>query len=251
MRDRRLLLAIVAGLWAALLSGCPDKKPKSPACDSDKDCKDGQHCVNKTCVQCGDDSHCPEGQECVNGGCFVVAPECASDDQCQPGQVCKDGKCKACESNGECGPGGTCKSGVCERPKSCNVDEDCADDEDCIDGLCLKPWSSGADVPPCALVTVQFEFDKAVIPEQHRDALGQLAECLRGVERGLALEGHADDSGTEEYNIALSERRAQAVADYLARLGVDPARLQVVPKGESEPTGRGAEADRRVEFEWR
>jgi outer membrane protein OmpA-like peptidoglycan-associated protein len=63
--------------------------------------------------------------------------------------------------------------------------------------------------------------------------------------------GHTDASGTDEYNIALSERRAQTVADYLARLGVDPAKLQVVPKGETDPSGQGDDKDRRVEFQWR
>ena len=63
--------------------------------------------------------------------------------------------------------------------------------------------------------------------------------------------GHTDASGTGEAYIALSERRAQTVADYLARLGTDPARLQIVPKGESEPSGMGEEKDRRVEFQWR
>ena len=67
----------------------------------------------------------------------------------------------------------------------------------------------------------------------------------------MFLFGHTDTSGTEEYNIALSERRAQSVADYLSRLGSDPAKMQVVPKGETEPTGLGDDKDRRVEFNWR
>jgi peptidoglycan-associated lipoprotein len=251
MLDRRVPFALLLALGAILLSGCPDKKVKSTACDSDKDCTDGLRCVNKTCVQCGEDSHCPEGQECVNGGCYVSATECLSDAQCGDGQVCKEGRCKPCESHGECGPGGTCQAGVCERPKACTADDDCADDEDCIEGLCLSPWKSGADQATCPFETVYFEFDKAVVPPQHRDALGKIAECLSTVTgRGVLLHGHADENGTEEYNIALSERRGLAVADYLARLGVDPARLHIVPKGESEPTGRGAEADRRVEFQW-
>jgi len=70
-------------------------------------------------------------------------------------------------------------------------------------------------------------------------------------DKGVLVIGHTDTSGTEEYNIALSERRAQQVADYLARLGTDPAKLQVVPKGETEPTGNGDDKDRRVEFKWR
>ena len=69
--------------------------------------------------------------------------------------------------------------------------------------------------------------------------------------KNVYVMGHTDPSGTDEYNIALSERRAQTVADYLARLGIDPARLQVVPKGETEPTGLGDDKDRRVEFQWR
>ena len=68
--------------------------------------------------------------------------------------------------------------------------------------------------------------------------------------KSVYLVGHTDTSGTEEYNIALSERRAQSVADYLSRLGTDPARMQVVPKGETEPTGLGDDKDRRVEFQW-
>ena len=69
--------------------------------------------------------------------------------------------------------------------------------------------------------------------------------------QSVLLIGHTDTSGTEEYNIALSERRAQSVADYLARLGGDPAKLQVVPKGETEPSGTGDDKDRRVEMKWR
>jgi hypothetical protein len=74
------------------------------------------------------------------------------------------------------------------------------------------------------------------------------ASATRG--KNIYLIGHTDTSGTEEYNIALSERRAQAVADYMARLGTDPARMQIVPKGETEPTGLGDDKDRRVEFQW-
>ena len=71
--------------------------------------------------------------------------------------------------------------------------------------------------------------------------------------RGVFLNGHTDPRGTEEYNIALSERRAQTVADYLARLGIDPARFRVVPRGETQATGTsesGWSRDRRVEIEW-
>jgi peptidoglycan-associated lipoprotein len=253
MVDRRPFVVLLVGLWVGLLAGCPDKKPKYPVCGTDADCKEGQHCVNKMCVECAEDSHCPEGQTCVSGGCQPAEDACTSDDQCDEGQVCKNGRCSACTDNAECGPGGKCQSGVCQRAKVCKVDEDCADDEDCIDGRCQQPWKGNGAGITCELKTVHFEFDRAVIAAEHRDTLNENAECIRQArhERGVSLHGHADEIGTEEYNIALSERRGQAVADYLARLGIDPARLYVIPKGETEPTGRGPEADRRVEFEWR
>ncbi len=237
-----------------LLAGCPDKKPKDPACDRDEDCQEGQRCVNKKCVACGKDSDCPDGQACKNGACVIPDAECTEDDECPEGQACISGQCRPCESNGECGPGGKCQDGVCQRPKACEIDEDCADDEDCIDGRCLKPWKSdGPEGASCTLQTIYFDYDQWVVRADARDFLSGLSECIQKLPEGTGvyIVGHADDSGTEEYNIALSERRARAVADYMARLGVDPARFNIVPKGESELSGRGADADRRVEFEWR
>ena len=69
--------------------------------------------------------------------------------------------------------------------------------------------------------------------------------------RCAAHAGSGTTPASTRRHIALSERRAQAVADYMARLGTDPARMQVVPKGETEPTGLGDDKDRRVEFKWR
>jgi peptidoglycan-associated lipoprotein len=51
----------------------------------------------------------------------------------------------------------------------------------------------------------------------------------------LLIEGHADERGTVEYNLALGERRAQAARDYLATLGVDPSRLETISYGEERP----------------
>jgi len=102
------------------------------------------------------------------------------------------------------------------------------------------------------LATVYFGFDSSNIEASERERLDANNRCITSAKgKPLFLIGHTDSSGTEEYNIALSERRAQAVADYIARLGTDPARLQVVPKGETEPSGLGDDKDRRVEFQWR
>ncbi|MEZ4367863.1 MAG: OmpA family protein [Kofleriaceae bacterium] len=244
-------LAASAVLFASLLTGCPDKKPKDPTCSADTDCKDGTVCVDKACVECRDDSQCDAGQTCKASVC-VAKPECERDDDCADGKVCQAGACRACSADADCGPGGTCDAGACRRATKCSVDEDCADDEDCVDGYCQRPWEGAGGAPACQLATVYFAFDDSSIQPSERDRLTASSACLeKSPDKGVTLDGHTDASGTDEYNIALSERRAQAVADYLARLGVDPARMQVVPKGETAPTGMGDDKDRRVEFQWR
>jgi len=246
---RALVLAVLC--LCALIAGCKDKKLKYPACGGDKDCKEGEHCIDKHCQQCGDDSQCESGEECVEGAC-VSKPECKKDGDCPDGKVCEAGKCQACQDNNECGPGGRCEAGACVRPKACKTDDECADDEDCVDGLCQKPWQKGeTGDTTCKLSTVYFAFDDASIGQDQRDALDATAQCISKGKGEVYLIGHTDQTGTDEYNIALSERRAQTVADYLARLGADPARLRVIPKGETELTGLGDDKDRRVELEWR
>jgi peptidoglycan-associated lipoprotein len=56
----------------------------------------------------------------------------------------------------------------------------------------------------------------------------------------LTVEGHADERGTREYNLALGERRANSVRDYLVALGINPARLSTVSYGEERPAVLGS-----------
>lgn len=247
-----ILLAVLAAALGLALAGCGDETKKPGSCKADQDCQAGQVCFENKCVECASDTQCPKGQRCSANAC-VAAPECTKDDQCTGGKVCQAGKCKACATDDECGTGGTCEAGACKRANKCAKDEDCADDEDCVNGFCKRPGAGGtpADVN-CTLATVYFGFDEATIQESERDRLDKNASCIEQTKtRQVFVLGHTDTSGTEEYNIALSERRAQSVADFLARLGVDPARMQVVPKGETEPTGLGDDKDRRCEFQWR
>jgi peptidoglycan-associated lipoprotein len=249
---KTILVAALAVLLGAGLASCGDETKKPGSCKADKDCKPGQVCFENKCVECTEDSQCPKGLRCSANAC-VAAPECTKDDQCPAGKVCQAGKCKACATDSECGPGGTCEAGACKRANKCAKDEECADDEDCVDGFCRKGSSAGnSGDATCALATVYFGYDDASIQQSERDRLEANAQCIEKTKgKSVYLVGHTDTSGTEEYNIALSERRAQTVADYLAKLGADPARLQVVPKGETEPTGLGDDKDRRCEFQWR
>lgn len=99
-----------------------------------------------------------------------------------------------------------------------------------------------------------FDFDKATLSAEARAALDAHATRLRD-KAGLSirLEGHADERGTREYNLALGERRAKAVANYLAIQGVDAGRVQVISYGEEKPAAFGSDEaswqkNRRVEL---
>ena len=86
------------------------------------------------------------------------------------------------------------------------------------------------------LGNVYFDYDRADIRESERAALGKNAEVLKKYDfLRVTVEGHCDERGTIEYNIALGERRAQAAIDYLASLGVPKERLKNVSYGKEVP----------------
>jgi peptidoglycan-associated lipoprotein len=89
------------------------------------------------------------------------------------------------------------------------------------------------------LAIVYFDYDKADLTDQTRGTLQKNAEWMRRwASTRVSVEGHADSRGTSEYNLALGERRAAAVKDYLVSLGIAADRITIVSKGEEEPTCR-------------
>lgn len=80
-----------------------------------------------------------------------------------------------------------------------------------------------------------FEYDQSSLTSAARAALDAQAAALRDTVNSVRLEGHADERGSREYNLALGERRAKAVADYLAIQGVSRSRVEVVSYGEERP----------------
>ncbi len=81
-----------------------------------------------------------------------------------------------------------------------------------------------------------FDFDRSEIRPSDRETLQRKAEALRAYpEFRIAIEGHADERGTIDYNLALGERRAESARRYLADLGIDPSRMEVVSFGEERP----------------
>jgi len=83
---------------------------------------------------------------------------------------------------------------------------------------------------------VFFALDESDLTEQSRGTLGKDLEWLKKwTSTKIMVEGHADSRGTNEYNLALGERRADAVRDYLVSLGVPTDRITIVSKGEEQP----------------
>jgi len=102
--------------------------------------------------------------------------------------------------------------------------------------------------------TIYFTYDQSFLTDDGKatcEAIGQLMK--EALDITVRLEGHADERGTNEYNLALGEHRAQAIQAYLASYGVAAARLSVISYGEEKPAVEGQDEaswakNRRVEF---
>lgn len=88
---------------------------------------------------------------------------------------------------------------------------------------------------------VFFTTDSAALSSDARSTIMRQADWLKTNGKSLTIEGHADERGTREYNIALGARRANAVKDYMISLGVDGSRLETVSWGKERPVSLCAE----------
>ena len=211
---RTSIRAATVALSCFFFAGCG---PDYPACDDDDDCQEGEFCVNDLCQQCRDANDCPAGQTCNGGRCDPIEGWCAGNGDCGPGEECRNNRCVASSS------------------------EDLSQDSS-------GPTSSG----PCSLDPVFFAFDSDELDSSTRDALGRIATCIRT--RNVArvhVTGYTDPRGTEEYNLALGDRRARAVMQYLTSLGVTREGLSASSMGEEMAQGEdesGWRNDRKVTF---
>ncbi len=100
---------------------------------------------------------------------------------------------------------------------------------------------------------ILFDYDKYDLTPEARSILLAHAEKLKGSSVAVRLEGHADERGSREYNIALGEKRAKAARDFLVLQGVKSASLEVVSYGEERPVATSHDEtsysqNRRVEI---
>ncbi len=108
--------------------------------------------------------------------------------------------------------------------------------------------------PSGDLKTIYFAFDSYKLSSEARTTLKQSAQYMKDNSgTTIQIEGHCDERGTTEYNLALGERRANAAKDYLVRLGVDSSRVSIISYGEERPVDPGHDEsawsrNRRDEF---
>ena len=116
---------------------------------------------------------------------------------------------------------------------SCNNDLDCAPNQLCIRNQCVD---ISAGLAECMSVRVHFALNSSELDTESRNGLERSARCLKADHAlHVSIEGNADERGTEEYNLALGDRRANTVAQYLEALGASEKQLKTVSYGKENP----------------
>jgi peptidoglycan-associated lipoprotein len=95
-------------------------------------------------------------------------------------------------------------------------------------------WVRAAELG-CREVVVHFAFDTDHLEDAAHKSLDHHMACFQSQAATIRIEGHADERGTIDYNLALGQRRAQQVRDYLTGLAVSDARIETVSYGEERP----------------
>lgn len=190
--------------------------------------------------------------------CGPTYPNCDNDEQCHEGEYCINGRCEACRDDSQCPVGQMCEQNDCVPiPGWCNGNADCPPDHECRNNACVYVEPVIAQSEPqavpqqCQLEAVYFAFDESNLDDAARTALQNDVNCMR--ERSISavqVTGMADPRGTEEYNLALGTRRANATRDHLVRLGVERRSVSTHSVGEERATGSDEYSwsrDRRAE----
>ncbi|MEZ4468357.1 MAG: peptidoglycan-associated lipoprotein Pal [bacterium] len=257
-RFRGFLQALFLGAVGLVATACG---PTYPKCENDEHCAEkGEYCLNGRCQQCRENSQCEgAGMECASGRCQRRAGYCDESVSCPGNQKCRDNECGAeCLDNSECTGNTYCSGGSCIEKPECGEGADnptCPAGSECVGGRCqvsLTDCSGGGANGGGG--AVYFDYDRHNIKPNQRGKLDAIAACLKGDNTApMRIEGHCDERGTEEYNLALGERRADAARRYLQSKGVDAGRLSTVSFGENRPAANGSNEaawrqNRRAEF---
>lgn len=121
-------------------------------------------------------------------------------------------------------------------------------------GIAMGDRFTGGTEHPGMFTPVYFEYDSAQVADSDRSKIETVSQHLKQNDAvAVIIEGHCDERGSNEYNLALGERRAQAIRTYLVGLGISADRIQTRSYGEEKPADQGHDdtawaANRRGEF---
>lgn len=119
--------------------------------------------------------------------------------------------------------------------------------------ISMDESSSSSETLTNTSSTIYFDYDQATLNSEARSVLQKMAADIKNRTNKINIEGHCDERGSNEYNLALGESRARAVKDYLKKLGVSSDKINTTSFGEEKPAdlgqGEGAWAkNRRAEL---
>jgi peptidoglycan-associated lipoprotein len=226
-----VVLAVLTGFWAL---GCG---PKYPNCDDDENCKEhNEYCVDQLCRECKTTDNCvaKTNDKCkicsVNYTC-VKEPGCCHNDLDCPGGKCwkaegeETGRCGGeCKSNEHCPEGKECVGERCVA-KAVPCGGSCPAGKKCQDNVCV--WV-------CDMQNVYFDFNESKLTTEARKILQGNLECLKTLGTAISVEGNCDERGTEEYNLALGQRRADVSKKFLKDKGAKNE-FSTISYGEEKP----------------
>lgn len=149
--------------------------------------------------------------------------------------------------------------GVAVNADGCANDNDGDGVPDYLDKCPETPLGTPVDETGCSRVIatlqgVHFNFDSATLTGEARSILNNVVSTLNNrPSQDVVIEGHTDSTGSDSYNLDLSQRRAESVMNYLTSRGVSASRLRAVGRGESDPLASNADAagrkmNRRVDI---
>lgn len=238
LRSLFIVLMTVAP-FVVVTGGCPG--PDYPKCEKDDQCKknkDGksvnEYCLFGQCQQCAKDAHCAAGSRCNRGRCEAA---CTADSQCGAGQICEEATCQPaqCSDMKACGEGLGCTNGRCLSSQTNDQTKSTSGGQVTVGGKLMSCEKRQ---------TIRFDFNMSDLRPDARETLELFSKCLaQNPAWRLTIEGHADERGTTDFNLQLGERRASSVKDYLARLGIDKARMKTISYGEEKPVDNSVSED--------
>ncbi len=248
-----IILTLVAVAFGFLSMGCG---PKYPNCENDEHCKEqNEVCVDKLCRECGSNANClaKTGDKCqictANYTCGKEPGCCHNDLDCPGGKCWKSegaetGRCGGeCRADADCPEGKECIGEKCvAKPKmECDAETPCGPGKKCQDGRCV--WA-------CEFQNIYFDYNESFLTTEARKILNTNVECAKTVGVPFTIQGHCDERGTEEYNLALGQRRANSAQKYLKNKGT----MSTISYGEERPVcSQSAEScwwrNRRAEFQ--